>query len=156
MAKTKPLKKWHVVVFILIIITAIIFRIYQYMWPNTFVKIGGQTLKVLVAKDYDHLYEGWGNKKDMGKYQGMLFVFPNSDEHAMVMRSMRFPLDMVWIDGNKIVEIAPNVQPEPGKTEDRLTPYFSGHPSNYVLELPAGFMDKTGIKIGDEVVISGY
>lgn len=122
------------------------------MWPKANVKIGGEVLKVLVANTPAHQVEGWSNKKDMGNYGGMLFVFPDFGQHTMVMRDMRFPLDIVWLNGNKIVEIAPNIQTEPGKTEAQLTPFFSSQPSNMVLELPAGFMDKTGIKIGDEVV----
>jgi len=154
MSKSKPLKKWHLIVFASILVIALIFRIYQYVWPKAIVKIGGLEIKVLVANTPGHLFEGWSNKKDMGKYQGMLFVFTDEGEHAMVMRSMEFPLDIVWIDRTKIVEIAPNLQPEPGKTEAELTPYFSSHPSNFVLELPAGFVEKTGVKIGDTVGFS--
>jgi len=156
MKESKPLKTWHLIAFIAIVVVAIIYSLYQRMWPKTVVKIGGRTISVLVANTDQHRYDGWSGRKDMGKYQGMLFVFGDSGQHAMVMRNMEFPLDIVWVYKNKIAEIAPNVRPEPGKTEAELTTYFTNHPSNYVLELPAGFMDRTGIKIGDEVVISGY
>lgn len=154
MSQSKPLKKWHLVLFAVILVSAIVFKIYQAMWPKATVQIGGETFKVLVANTLQHQIEGLSNKKDMGAYGGMLFVFSDSGQHAMVMRDMNFPLDIIWLNGNKIVEIAPNLQPEPGRTDAQLTPFFSSQPSNMVLELPAGFMERTGIKIGDTVEIT--
>ena len=72
----------------------------------------------------------------------------------MVMRDMHFPLDIIWLDGNKIIDIAPNLPPEPGLAEEQLTIYRSRAASTLVLELPAGFMERTSLKIGDVIEIS--
>lgn len=71
----------------------------------------------------------------------------------MVMRDMRFALDMVWLDGLEIVDLAKNLEPEPGKNELQLVPYVGRTKNNMVLELPAGFLDKNGVKIGDKIEI---
>jgi uncharacterized protein len=153
MKESKPFKTWHLVFIILVVLISVGYKIYGSLWTKTIVKIGGQEIRVLVADTYNHRLKGWSDRKNMGKFGGMLFVFPDRGQHAMVMRGMHFPLDIVWIDGMKIVEIAPNAQVETGKSEEELIPYFSSRPSTLVLELPAGFKDQTGLKIGDTIEI---
>ena len=156
MREPKPLKTWHLIVLILVVVISVGHKIYSSLWSKATVKIAGQELRVLVANNYSHRLKGWSDKKDMGKYGGMLFVFPDHGQHAMVMRDMRFPLDIVWLDNNKVVDIAPNLPPELGVAEDQLTIYRSRTPSTMVLELPAGFRDKYGLKIGDIAEIHKY
>lgn len=153
MSEPKPFKTWHVGLLLLIAALAIGHKIYSSMWTKATVRVAGQELRVLVADTYDHRFQGWSSKKDMGKYDGMLFVFPESGRFAMVMRDMHFPLDIIWIDGTQIVDIAPNVPPEAGVAESALTVYQPRATSTLVLELPAGFMEQYGLKIGDEVEI---
>lgn len=154
MREPKPFKTWHLVLLILVIVIAFGYKIYGSLWTKATVKIGGQEIHVLVADTYNHRLKGWSDRKDMGKYGGMLFVFPDRGQHAMVMRDMHFPLDIIWLDGNKVVDIAPNLPPEPGLPEAQLTVYMARSASTLVLELPAGFKEKTGLKIGDIIEIS--
>ena len=154
MRESKPFKTWHLVLLVLVILISFGYKIYGSFWAKATVKIGGQEMRVLVADTYNHRLKGWSGRKDMGKYGGMLFVFPDRSQHAMVMRDMRFPLDIVWLDGNKVVDIAPNLPPQPGVPEDQLIVYMARTASTLVLELPAGFKDRTGLKIGDIVEIS--
>lgn len=154
MQNPKPFKTWHLVFIILVIIISGGYKIYGSLWTKATIKIGGQEVYVLVADTHKHRLKGWSDRKDMGKYGGMLFVFPDSSQHAMVMRDMHFPLDIVWLDGNKVVDIAPNLPPEPGVAEEQLTVYRARAVSTAVLELPVGFKDKTGLKIGDTIEIS--
>ena len=151
MAKeVKQLKTWQKVFFLIVIAAAIGFKLFSYHWPKATVSIGGQEIKVLVADTYDHELTGWSNKKDMGQYQGMLFYFSSRDQHAMVMRNMLFPLDIAWIDGNQIVDMASNLPPD-NHPESQLYPYMSREPSTLVLELPAGFLQQNKVKIGDTI-----
>lgn len=154
MKESKPFKTWHLILLILVIVISVGYKIYGSLWTKATVKIGGQEIHVLVADTYNHRLKGWSDRKDMGKYGGMLFVFPDRSQHAMVMRGMHFPLDIVWLDGNKIIDIAPNLSPQPGVPEDQLTVYMARTASTLVLELPAGFKERIGLKIGDTVEIS--
>ena len=83
----------------------------------------------------------------------MLFVFDTKGQHTIVMREMNFPLDIIWLDGFKIVDMAPSVPPQKGVTETDLVPYFARLPSTLVLELPAGFIVANELKIGDSIEI---
>jgi len=156
MKQPKPFKTWHLVLLILVVVISIGHKIYSSLWPKETVKIGGQEVRVLVADNYQHRLKGWSGRKDMGKYGGMLFVFPDRADHAMVMRDMYFPLDIIWLDGNKVVDIAPNLPPEPGIPEEQLTIYRARAASTMVLELPAGFKERTGLKIGDFIEVHKY
>lgn len=156
MKEQKPFKTWHLIFLILVIVISFGYKIYTSLWSKATLKIGGQEVRVLVANNYEHRLKGLSDRKDMGKYDGMLFVFPDRGDHAMVMRDMHFPLDIIWLDGNKIVDIAPSLPPEPGVPEEQLTIYRARAASTLVLELPAGFKDRTGLKIGDIIEIHKY
>jgi len=148
----KKVNKFNIVIIVGLLVCAVCLHFYQkYYWPKAEIVLAGQNLKVLVAKTPPRLYEGCSNKDNLGKYDGMLFVFGNYGQHPMVMRDMRFALDMLWLDGTEIVDMAKNLQPEPGKTETELTPYIARTKNNMVLELPAGFLDKYEVKIGDKI-----
>ncbi|HRY37003.1 MAG TPA: DUF192 domain-containing protein [Candidatus Magasanikbacteria bacterium] len=150
--KEQKLNKLNIVIIVGFLICGLFLYFYQkYYWPKIDLTIAGQELKVLVAKTPARQYEGCSNKDNLGKYNGMLFIFNDYTRHPMVMRNMRFALDMIWLDGNEIVDYAKNLQPEPGKNERELTPYLGRVKNNMVLELPAGFLDKYEVKIGDKV-----
>jgi len=150
----KKVSKFNIIIIVGLLVCAFILYFCQkYYWPKVEIVIGGQNIKVLVAKTPLRLYEGCGNKDDLGKMGGMLFVFNEKSQHPMVMRNMRFALDMVWLDGLEVVDLAKNLEPEPGKNSQELTPYIGRTKNNMVLELPAGFLDKYTVKIGDKIQI---
>jgi len=146
-------KKWQWYLLILVIALSLVLKAHGYYWPKAQVSIGQKTMEVLVAHNDRHWHKGLSGRKDLGKYGGMIFIFSSRGQHTMVMRDMKFAIDIVWLDGYQIVDIAPSVQPEPGKTDGQLTPYFSRLPSDMVLELPAGFAQANGVKIGDMVKV---
>ncbi len=147
-------RPWHFVLLAVVVITAIGFSIYQKQWPTAYVNVSGDTFKVLVANTYARQVEGWSNKKNMGGYGGMLFTFSDYGQHAMVMRDMDFPLDIIWLDGNRIIDMAPNLPPaQHNIPENELTPYFARLSSTAVLELPAGFIVSHHLKIGDTITV---
>jgi len=152
--KSQPFKKWHLIALLIIVGLSFSYKIYSMFWKTAMIRIGGQEVKVLIADTVERRFKGWSGRKDMGKYNGMLFVFSKQSRYSMVMRDMRFPLDIVWVVDGQIADIAPNVQPEPGREESELTVYSSRLPANVVIELPAGFASEYGLKIGDVVKVA--
>lgn len=150
----KEIKRWHWIAVGLIITVAIFYKLYTvYYWPKAIIRIGGEEFQVLVADNEKHRFRGWSGEKDMGKYGGMLLLFFEDSNHLIVMRDMNFPLDIVWLNDGVVVDIAKNVHPEPGVEEDDLTLYFTSYDSDAVLELPAGFKERTGLERGDRIEI---
>ena len=80
--------------------------------------------------------------------QAMLFIFEKEDLHSFWMKNMRFPLDIIWINGKKeIVDLKTGVLPCLEDCES-LIPAAE---ASYVLEVNSGFVLRNGIRIGQRV-----
>lgn len=151
------MKKYYWAIFVIIVLTAIILGFWQKThWPTAWIELGGKRLEVLVADTIGHQYTGLGKRKDLGVYGGMLFLHSETKKYGIVMRDMRFSIDIVWLNNGQVIDIAPNVPTEPGVSDARLRVYYPRKSANAVLELPAGWIEKNGVKIGDKIKILGY
>lgn len=135
-------------VFIIFLIAVVGLQLYKLYWPKATVSLAGQTLHVLVADNSYRHYKGLGGRKELAPYDGMMFLFGLPGKFGFVMRDTLFPIDIVWLAGGQVVDIAPRVQPEPGVAEADLRRYYPRLPATVVLELPAGWSEKYGLKIG--------
>lgn len=150
--KKSDIKPWQMYFLAVIILTTIGLKLYQsFYWPEAQIKINDKIIPVIVADNFKHWQKGLGGRDNFGEYGGMLFVFPEVKQHVFVMRDMKFPIDIIWIKNNLIVDIASNLPIEPGKTEAELIPYPARDDSDKVLELPAGTAAVWGLKIGDKI-----
>jgi uncharacterized protein len=145
-------EKFALVTIAIILVCALGLRIRSALTPPTdSLVIGGHKLRVLVAKTNEEMTLGLSYRKDLGGYDGMLFLFNKPGVYGMVMRGMLFPLDMVWINNDRVVLVQKNLPLEPGKAEPELTVYSNtSSPATAVLELPAGSADFLQIKAGDK------
>lgn len=111
---------------------------------------GKNIVSEVVFKPID-LYRGLSNRESLCADCGMLFVFPDKQKRTFVMRNMKFSLDIVFIDDNKIINIASDLPPEGANPSND---YASSDIANYVLELPGGFCQKNNIVAGDTIKIN--
>lgn len=107
--------------------------------------IEGKTFNVEVADDEVERAKGLSGRDFLAADSGMLFVFENSDIHTFWMKDTKIPLDIIFINDNKIVEMM-TLQPP---ANNNIPSYTPQNKAQYVLELNAGF----GFKVGDEVKI---
>jgi len=114
----------------------------------TKVKINNTEIKVEIAKTLVEQYFGLSGRDSLCQNCGMLFIFPDKVERTFVTRGMLFPIDIIWIDNEKIVKIDKEL-PLPVSLEGEG--YKSGQPVDYVLEVSSGFCQKNNIKAGDRV-----
>jgi len=112
------------------------------------VEINNTTIYLEIADTNEKRSLGLGGRDSLLQDYGMLFVFPKKDLYVFWMKGMRFPLDMIWISDNKIVDITKSA---PVVKSGELPRYTSKAPANYVLEVNAGFTDEHNIKIGDTI-----
>lgn len=109
----------------------------------------GVTVSVEVARTEAEHEKGLGGHAPLGERSGMLFIFPQPANYAFWMKGMTFPLDMLWINDEKVVFIARDVPSYPPNTPDNSLPvYVPTAPATYVLEVNAGFTKKYGIETG--------
>lgn len=116
--------------------------------------INGHSFNLLIANDDKSRQEGLSNRNSLDKNTGMLFIFPNKGIYSFWMKNTKIPLDMIWIDDNKIVYIVKNAPPQAGKTGN-LPIYTPSSKANYVLEINGGQVDTYKIKNGDKVTLKG-
>ncbi len=117
------------------------------------IQVGEHTLGVAVMRTPEELQQGLSGT-DQVPGDGMLFILPERQEATFWMKDMRYPIDMIWIDGDKIIGVAENVQP-PTSTElsESLPLTRSGQPVTAVLEVPAGDFEWLGLVVGSEVTL---
>ncbi|MDD5696848.1 MAG: DUF192 domain-containing protein [Candidatus Pacebacteria bacterium] len=96
------------------------------------------------------LEKGLSQRDSLEENQGMLFVFPSSGRPVFWMKNMKFPLDVLWIKGETIVEINENV---PLFTQGEVTVIKPEQEIDKVMEIKAGSASKYGIKTGDKIKI---
>lgn len=145
------MNKLYSIIFILILAAAGVMRVGQYMQSHGKVEIGGKTVKVEIANDPAEMQKGLSGRESLEDGRGMLFVFGEQGQTAFWMKDMKFPLDIIWIQDETIVDIAANLPPLAG---DYVSTYSPRVPANYVLEVNAGFAAEHGIKEGDQVKIN--
>lgn len=120
------------------------------------IKINGVDYNFLVADTDRARFRGLSDRESMGQYDGMYFIFDRPGIYGMVMRDMRFPIDIAWLDGETIVDLGEEFPLEPGLPEEELTVYSNETPGNGVIEFPAGFLSEHDVMVGDRVEIGSF
>lgn len=114
------------------------------------IKIKNTTIKADVVDTLEAQIQGLSGREKLEKNEGMLFVYADKEVRTFWMKDMLFPIDIIWIANNKIVDISENLPiPENGYIK-RATPKEK---INYVLEVNAGFALDNDLKIGDQTQI---
>lgn len=118
-------------------------------------QIGAAKLRIEVADTQGKRSKGLGGRQSLASDEGMLFVFPETGKYPFWMKGLGFPLDFIWIRGDVVVDLTPNAQPsKPGQPDSALPIYQSKEDINKVLEVPAGTIERSNIKIGDTIKVS--
>lgn len=114
------------------------------------VQINGSKLNVEIADTQEKRAKGLSGRESLASDSGMLFVFPESSKHSFWMKGLSFPLDFVWIRGDKVVSVLQNVPPPAqGQPDSSLPIYQPNVEVDKVLEVNAGSIQRLNIKIGD-------
>lgn len=115
-------------------------------------KVGENTLKVEIADTSDKRQKGLSGRQSLASDSGMLFVFTESKIYTFWMKGMLIPLDFIYINSGKVVDLLKNIQPpapnQPDSELSRINPVES---VDMVLEVNSGYIDSHNIKIGDSV-----
>jgi uncharacterized membrane protein (UPF0127 family) len=111
--------------------------------PTITLRINGHPVKAELAIDDATRQKGLMFRTQMGKDDGMLFVFGEVAYHAMWMRNTLIPLSVAYMDdGGKIVSIH---EMEP---QTEISHQAEG-PVRYALEMNAHWFSEHKIKPGD-------
>ena len=105
--------------------------------------IGGDCRRIVVADEVGERAVGLMRRRDLGPYDGMLFVFERPVQGAFTMSDVPVPLDIGWYDaaGRPVDRLV--MQPCPDRSVSECPLYRSRGPYSYAVEtlegeLPAG------------------
>lgn len=115
--------------------------------------INGHIINIEVAVTNSEKQKGLGDRDSLASDSGMLFVYQNRDRYDYWMKGMRFPLDYIWIDGNRVVDLSPNI-PAPAALDEAPYELAPKVPVDKVLEVNAGTIQILGTQVGDTVSFS--
>lgn len=117
---------------------------------QTRVDLGNQTYYVDLAITAAEKSRGLANRDSLAPNRGMLFVWDHKEIFPFWMKGMRFPIDIIWIDDDTIVDITHNA---PIVTDLPYPIYHPQVPVNKVLEINAGLSAQLEIAVGDKISI---
>ncbi len=105
---------------------------------------GAVTLEVAATPHQRNL--GLMFRPTLADDRGMLFLFPASDRHAIWMKNMLIPIDILWLDEERrILHIEANVPP---CRQEPCLIYQPPQPARYVIELAAGAAARADLRNG--------
>lgn len=116
--------------------------------PIRHVTLAGQGLALRVAETYADQARGLQGVNALRDTEGMLFPFGRPLSQQFWNDGMIMAFDLLWIRDGRVVGIVPDIPP-PHK--EPLV-YDSPGPVEYAVELPAGWAERYGVRLGDIVL----
>jgi len=115
----------------------------------TFIRSNGTpivTIGIEIAATDSARQRGLMQRKSLPPRSGMLFIFERAQPQSFWMANTPLALDIIFVGpDSQIVYIAKYAKPF--STEPITSPY----PAQFVVEVPAGFVDEYGIVEGDRI-----
>lgn len=109
-------------------------------------RLGARTIRAQVAVLPPEVERGLMFRSELGRDEGMLFVFPGRQAMSFWMRNTTLPLDIGYLDGDGVLrEIYPlhplDERPVPSRSRDL----------QFALEMNQGWFKDRGVKPGDKL-----
>ncbi len=122
--------------------------------PTVYLQTAGGSevrVRVEVARTAEERRLGLMHRQGLDKGSGMVFIFEEPRIQTFWMKNTLIPLDMIFIGADlEVVGVVENTTP------GSLAPCAVDEPSQYVLEVEAGFAERHGIGAGTSVRFSGF
>lgn len=95
---------------------------------------------------------GLAGRRNLGDYEGMLFIMDGEVSTPFWMKGMYIDLDILFIDGKGfIVDIKEN---EKACSADFCPNIYSSKPYYYVLEVNSGFCETNKVVVGNSIILN--
>lgn len=148
--------KLFVLIILLLIVGALEIKHFGY-FPKQAVKTESQLLYIHPIRVGDAFFvgafattdaertKGLSGTEKLEVNQALLFVFQGNDKWGIWMKDMNYPIDIIWLtEKGEVSYLKENVSPD---TYPEV--FYPPVLERYVLEVPAGTIEKNKIKYGD-------
>ena len=106
-------------------------------------------LDVEVAETQEQHNYGLMNRDHLPENLGMMFVFKESEIRSFWMKNTFIDLSIGYFDQNKVLFQVLDMKATTILQKD-FPSYVSRGPAQYALEVPKGWFNKHGVKVGDK------
>lgn len=106
-------------------------------------------IEVEIADTFVKQQRGLMGRNYLDPEHGMLFVFSTPVTYEFWMKDTFVELDYVWLRDGVVQEVTQHVPPGAGLSEDQIARVKPQEPVDWVLEVPAGFVQEHQIQVGD-------
>ena len=114
------------------------------------ISINGKRFDAFVADNFTKRMIGLMFRKSIAKTQCMLFVSGIEGKNSIWMYNMKFPIDVIWLDGKcRIVDIKENLKP--CTSVFNCKEYTPKRESKYIIELNANAVKSNKISINSKI-----
>lgn len=114
-------------------------------------KLGEQGLMAYVAETPEEQAQGLMFVRKLPQNTGMIFVYDEMGQPTFWMKNMKISLDFVYLDDEGVVvDLLENVPPCTKENDFYCERYQPQMPTQYVLEVPEGWVDEVGLQVGDQ------
>jgi len=122
--------------------------------PHASVVANGHVISVEIADTPALRTLGLSGRSGLAENTGMLFLFPDARQYIFWMKDMRFPIDIIWIRGTKVVAVIERAAVPPfGISDEELERFIPPEDVDRVLEIGASMANSFGIVPGQTVEI---
>lgn len=146
-------KKIFIIFWIIVAILVFVLRIEKAFSPvheSPTAEINNYIFNLDIADDIDEMERGLSGRDALADNQAMLFVYDADQQVSFWMKDMKFDIDLLWIQGDKVVGFEKNMKaPSEGMQDYQLKVYKSPQVIDKVLEIRSGKVDELNIKKGD-------
>jgi uncharacterized membrane protein (UPF0127 family) len=123
----------------------------------TFVVEDGEnvTVTLRVADESDERTRGLMYRQSLANRSGMVFVYDDKNPRTFWMKNTYVDLDVIFVAANGTVLNVEHAQAQPHANNSEVDRYSSEGDAKYVVELPRGFANETGVESGTQLVFDG-
>jgi uncharacterized membrane protein (UPF0127 family) len=136
--------------FIILIIIGIFYNFLFQKENLNKIQVGNAVFEIEIADTSLKQSRGLSGRENLEENKGMLFVFDKPEIRGFWMKGMKFPLDILWICGEKVIGFVENAPP--AISEDAPV-YYPPKAVDKVLEINAGLVEKIGIRLEDKALL---
>jgi len=140
--------KWPVLVLLLIASAYFFLGSISFNGEYSTVIIDGHSFLVEVADSPGERALGLSGRESLDEDCGLLFVFEKPGIYGFWMKDMKFPIDIIWINGDEVVYALSDLSPS-----SYPSVFNSPSMADKVLEVKAGTAERLGVAGGDKVSV---